>query len=76
MDLTKDSDVADKETDVIVGDSLVRNLGSAMKETQHPKTIAYVHPGANINRTDETMKGMTQPSKKSCTMVNIGSNTR
>lgn len=62
----------DKHT--IIGDSIIRNMGKAMNKTKHPKGTTYVHPGATINRIEERVRDMRQESKKSCTVVCVGSN--
>ena len=59
---------------IIIGDSLVRNIGQCMTNTHHKKQTTYVYPGADILRISEKVKEMRQPGKKSCAVVCVGSN--
>ncbi|MCP4255353.1 MAG: hypothetical protein GY775_18505 [Candidatus Scalindua sp.] len=62
-----------EDSSMILGDSIVRGTS---KYFSRPKTgrIVHVYPGARIDHVKKQVKKNTLPDKKSCVVVNVGSN--
>ena len=60
--------------DTLIGDSLVRGLGMALRKVKKSPTTIYVYPGAKIENIQKRMENFVQPEKKSMTIINVGSN--
>ena len=66
-------DVLMEDSSMVLGDSLLRGVGKFLSRPKTKRTV-HVYPGARINNIKETVKEIALPDKKSCLVVNVGSN--
>ena len=67
-------DCINSDPDVIVSDSLLRNLGRSVNTLSKNKSTTNVYPGAKIEYIDQKVKELPHLSKTSVLVVNVGSN--
>ena len=61
------------DSSMVLGDSLLRGVGKFLSRPKTKRTV-QVYPGARINNIKKTVQETALPDKKSCLVVNVGSN--